>query len=207
MSPLSTGAQARILAAMRGELKSAPKASRWKLEVAGVIGSVTLIALAVGAALVSSGNADVSVIGARAGVLAMCGLVCAFTAMAALVPGAQRGQAIAVAAFVVASVALVLMRREVAPSSSPEWVCTVSHLGVGFVPLVIGLVALRRSDLKLLAGLALGVAAGTTGAMVGELACGRDAMHVLLFHVSAWVLMVVAGVVLSRVVRPRSHAP
>jgi hypothetical protein len=58
-----------------------------------------------------------------------------------------------------------------------------------------------------LAGLALGVSAGTTGAMVGELGCGRDALHVLLFHVSAWLVMVAVGALLSLVIRPRSHAP
>jgi ABC-type dipeptide/oligopeptide/nickel transport system ATPase component len=75
------------------------------------------------------------------------------------------------------------------------------------VPLAIGLFALRRADLRLLAGVSLGVSAGTTGAMVGELACGRDATHVLLFHVTAWVAVVAAGALLSRVVRPRSYAP
>jgi hypothetical protein len=142
---LSPGAQARMLAAMRGELAKAPRRGRWKFELAGVIGSVLLLAAGIGAVLVSSGNADLGVIVARAGVLAMCGLVCAFSAAVAIAPGAQRAQLLAIGAFVIASVALVLVRRELGPGSSPEWACTVTHLGVGAVPLAIGLFALRRS--------------------------------------------------------------
>jgi hypothetical protein len=196
-----------MLAAMRGELAKAPKKDRWKFEIAGVIGSVLLLAAGIGAVLVAGGNATLPVIAARAGVLAMCGLVCAFSAGVAIAPGARRAQLLSIGAFVVASVVLVLVRREVGPGTAPEWACTVTHLGVGAVPLAIGLFALRRSGLKLVAGLALGVAAGTTGAMVGELACGRDSTHVLLFHVTAWLAMVAAGALLSRVVAPRSHAP
>lgn len=205
--PLSTAAQARILAAMRSEVASAPRAGRWKLEIAGVIGSVIFLTAAIGTALLASGSAELPVIATRVGLFAMCGLLCAFAAAAAVAPGARRAQLFAIIAFVLAAVTLVVVRREVGAGSTPEWACTVTHLGVGVIPLAVGLFALRRANLRLLAGVALGVSAGTTGAMVGELACGRDSTHVLLFHVTAWAAVVAVGALLSRVVRPRSHAP
>lgn len=206
-TPLAAGSQARILAAMRFELPSAPKKGRWKLEVAGIIGSVLFLTAAIGTALLANGSAELPVIATRVGLFAMCGLVCAFAAAAAVAPGARRAQAFAIVAFVAAALTLVMVRREVGTSTAPEWSCTLTHLFVGVVPLAVGLFALRRANLRLLAGVSLGVSAGTTGAMVGELACGRDATHVLLFHVTAWVAVVAAGALLSRVVRPRSYAP
>lgn len=204
---VSLETRARLLASLRPELSSAPSKNRWRFELAGVMGSVFLLAAAIGAALLWSGNTSVAVIGARAGVLAMCGLLCAFAAALALVPGLRKAQLAALLAFVPAAAALVLVRTQLGPSSAPEWVCTATHLSVALVPLLVGVFALRRTASRVLAGMALGVAAGATGAIVGELACGRDATHVLLFHVTAWGAVVAAGAALSVLIRPRSHAP
>lgn len=203
----SAQARARLLAALRPELSSAPSKHRWRFELAGLVGSVFLLTAAIAVALLSSGSTSFAVIGARGGALAMCGLLCAFAAAVALVPGLRKAQVAALLAFVPAAAVLVLVRTQLGPSSTPEWVCTATHLSVAVVPLLIGLFALRRTAPRLLAGVALGVAAGATGAIVGELACGRDATHVLLFHVTAWGAVVAAGAALSVLIRPRSHAP
>ena len=200
-------ARARMLSRMRSELPKAPGANRWRFEIAAVVASALLMTAAIAGVLLWSGSTGMQIIAARAGALAMCGLVCAFAATVALAPGFKRGQLISLIAFAAAAVALVLVRKPVGDSSLPEWICTATHVGFGAVPLIIGLVALRRGGMRLLAGLALGVSAGTTGAMVGELGCGRDSTHVLLFHVTAWAVMILAGALLSRFVKPRSHAP
>lgn len=204
---ISAEARARMLAALRPEMKEAPQKNRWRLELAGVVGSVLLLTAAIGGALLGSGNTSLSAIAARAGVFVMCGILCAFSAALALAPGLRRAQLVALLAFGFASIALVLLRTGQGASSTPEWVCTATHLGVGAVPLFIGLFALRRGGLRLFSGIALGVAAGTSGAMVGELGCARDSMHVLLFHVTAWAAVVAAGAALSVLVPPRSYAP
>ena len=205
--PMSTDAKARLLSALRPELPKAPSKNRWRFEVAGVVASSFLVTASIAGALLTSGNTTVEIIAARAAVLVMGGLICAYAAAVAIAPGLKRGQVFALAAFAVGSAVMMGMRSEISAASTPEWVCTATHVGVGAIPLVMGVFALRRSGSKLLAGLALGVSAGTTGAMVGELGCGRDALHVLLFHVSAWLVMVAVGALLSLVIRPRSHAP
>ena len=207
--PLEVSAEtrARLWASLRPELSSAPSKHRWRFELAGVVGSVFLLTGVTAAVLLASGNTSVAVIAARAGALVMCGLLCAFAAVLALAPGLRKAQVAALLAFAPAAALLVLVRTELGPSSTPEWVCTATHLSVALVPLLVGLIGLRRASPRLLGGVALGVAAGTTGAMVGELGCGRDATHVLLFHVTAWAVVVAAGVALSVLIRPRSHAP
>lgn len=204
---ISAEARARVLAAVRPELSRAPGKNRWRFELAAVVTSVFLLTAVIAGALLWSGNTSLTAIDARAGAFVMCGVLCAFAAVLALAPGLRKAQVFTVLAFGAASMALVLMRSAQGASSSPEWVCTATHLGVGAVPLVIGLFALRRGGLRLLSGVALGVAAGTSGAMVGELACGRGPMHVLLFHVTAWAGVVVAGAACSGLIRPRSYAP
>ncbi|MBX7100909.1 MAG: DUF1109 domain-containing protein, partial [Myxococcaceae bacterium] len=52
-----------------------------------------------------------------------------------------------------------------------------------------------------------GAAAGAAGAMLGELACAQSALHVAAFHLPAWLLSAVGGLVLQRLIRPRSFAP
>lgn len=205
--PLAADAQARIFAALHRELPAAPSKHRWKFELLAVVAASLLLTTAMAVALLSSGNASPEVVASRAGVLSMCGLLCAFAAVAAIAPRARRLQGASLAAFGAAAVVLVLVRRQSGEGSSPEWLCTLTHLGVGAVPLAIGLWALRRAAMSPFAALALGVSAGTTGAMVGELACGRDATHVLLFHLSAWAGLIAAGALLTRVLRARSHAP
>jgi len=206
-TPMSTDAQARLLAALRPELPKAPSKNRWRFEVAGVVVSSLLVTAAIAAALLATGNTTLQIIAARGVALVMGSVICAYAAAVAIAPRLKRGQVFALAAFAIGSAVLVAVRSEIGSASTPEWVCTATHVGVGAIPLVIGVFALRRSGSKVLAGLALGVSAGTTGAMVGELGCGRDALHVLLFHVSAWLVMVGAGALLSLVIRPRSHAP
>jgi len=103
--------------------------------------------------------------------------------------------------------ALVLSRGAGAPSSTPEWVCSASHLGIGLAPLAFALWGLRQSAWQWSRSVAAGFGAGTAGALLGELACHRGAHHVLVHHVGAWIVVSTACVLLSRRARPRTFAP
>ena len=206
-APLPPASRARLLEALRKELPAAPRAHQWRVEIVRVVMAVLVVTAGLAAALVVSGNASLAVLGDRAAVFVGCSALCAFAAYSAIAPRKRRSQLVSSLAFLVAAAALVLVRRQTTVGSSPEWLCTATHVAASAVPLTFGLLALRRGGARAFAGLALGVAAGTTGAMVGEVACGRDATHVLLFHVSAWAAVVLGGAVLSRLVPVRSHAP
>jgi hypothetical protein len=52
-----------------------------------------------------------------------------------------------------------------------------------------------------------GLAAGSTGAVVGELVCAQSAAHVALFHLTTWGAVGLAVVILSSTLSPRSYAP
>jgi len=101
----------------------------------------------------------------------------------------------------------VLSRGAGAPSSTPEWVCSASHLGIGLIPLAFALWGLRQSAWRWSRAIAAGLGAGTAGALLGELACHRGALHVLVHHVSAWIVVAAACVFFSRRARPRTFAP
>jgi hypothetical protein len=51
------------------------------------------------------------------------------------------------------------------------------------------------------------LAVGTTGALLGELMCGRNASHIAVFHLASWALAAVAVVALSYASKRRSFAP
>jgi hypothetical protein len=102
---------------------------------------------------------------------------------------------------------LVLARGAGLPSATPEWVCSVSHVALGLLPLGFALWALRQCAWRWTRALAAGLGAGTAGALLGELACHRGGLHVLVHHVGAWLLIGAATVLISRRARPRTFAP
>ncbi|MFO0600449.1 MAG: hypothetical protein U0228_34390 [Myxococcaceae bacterium] len=206
-SPLSPDAKAKMWAALQAELPSAPKKGRWQRELMVVLLAAIGLVLSLAIVLLVTGNAAMSVIASRAALIALCLAICGAASWVAIAPGARRWQLLAGVGFLLGAIVLVVFRREAEAASTPEWVCAATHFAVNLVPLAAGLIALRRAGLRLAAAVALGVSAGATGAMVGELACGRDSTHVLLFHVSAWASTIVAGALLSRIIKPRSHAP
>jgi hypothetical protein len=101
----------------------------------------------------------------------------------------------------------VLSRGTGAASATSEWVCSLSHVGVGLLPLAVGLWSLRQSAWTWRRAFGAGLGAGTAGAFLGELACHKGATHVLAHHVGAWLFVALACVVISRTLRPRTYAP
>ena len=108
---------------------------------------------------------------------------------------------------VIAAVAMVATRGVGASSATPAIACSGSHLAVDLIPLGLVLFALRRFSWTLDRSLLAGAAAAATGAIAGELSCARGWSHVLIHHVGAGLLIVIACMVISRMRRPHSFAP
>lgn len=92
-------------------------------------------------------------------------------------------------------------------STTPEWVCTASPLAAAVPAAAVALWMLRGMAFKLSRAVVAGLAVGTTGALLGELMCGRNAAHVAVFHLGSWALASVAVVALSARLSRRSFAP
>jgi hypothetical protein len=205
-----TSPLARARAAALAELRAAPVAVPWSREaawvavaLAGVSALAALAAIAVGVAR----PADVIAAAPTIGALLVLALVGGVAVVAPPAAGGKALQAFTLAAASFVMAALALGRRAGLPTETPAWVCSASHFGLGLVPLALALRALRRSAWSWPRALAAGVGAGTAGALLGELACHRGALHVLAHHVGAWVSIILVGVVVSRWRRPRSYAP
>lgn len=177
---------ARARAAALDELRRVPQAVSWRRQAAMLVATqVGVGLLGVGAAL-GAGLARPSDLLPHLLTIAPLIAVAALGAIAALAPRPAGSlvtwQLAALAAAPAAMAAVVLARGAGAPSASPQWVCSASHLGIGIMPLAFALVGLRQSARSWTGALAAGLGAGTTGALLGELACHRGARHVLVYH-------------------------
>ena len=198
---------ARSRAAALAELRSAPAPVPWRAQawrvIAGFAGTGLLGAAAALAASLSGWPRVLE----RAPLLLCLLATAAVAGFAALAPDGRRWRAAALVAGPGLMAALVLSRGAGAPSSTPEWVCSASHVGIGLIPLAFALWGLRQSAWRWSRALAAGLGAGTAGALLGELACHRGALHILVHHVGAWIVVAAASVLLSRHARPRTFAP
>ena len=205
MPALNADALQRVRGALGAALAEPPR--RWRRDAAilaaGLAGFTVLLASALGLA----GNWAVNVGPARfldVGVLlAAIGL----GGWAAIAPPTRMRSAMALGSAALAMVAIVAMRGPGLSSPLPPWVCTVSHLGVDLAPLAVVLWRMRVAAPSMGRALAGGLAAGVPGAALGELACGQGALHVALFHLPAWLLVVALSWAVSRRLRPTSFAP
>jgi len=207
---VSTGredALARSRAAALAELRAAPTSISWRAQawrvVAGFAGTGLLGTAAALAASLSGWSRALE----RAPLLLGLLTTGALAGFAALMPRGRLWRAAALAAGFALMAALVLSRGAGAPSSTPEWVCSASHVGIGLIPLAFALWGLRQSAWRWSRAIVAGLGAGTAGALLGELACHRGARHVLVHHVGAWIVVSAACVLLSRRARPHTFAP
>jgi hypothetical protein len=200
-------ARARALAAMREELARTPRVRPWRHEALRLFAAPMGLSLAVLGVMATLGATSADVL-ARVPGLLLLGATAGVCAWAALAP---RGRGLSLGATLLTlgtALTLVLLRGPGAgPSRLPEWVCTVSHVGVGLVPGLVALLALRSAAFLPRRALLAGVSVGTAGAFVGELACEQGAAHVLRYHLSAWALAALVMLVISRLLPPRTFAP
>ena len=204
-SPLS-----HARAAALAELRAAPVAVPWTREAGLLSAALVAIGLLAGTAAVVGAIArpgDVAAHGVAIAALLALAFVAGVATIAPPAAGAGPWRALALAAAPLVMVGLVLGRGVGLPSSTPPWVCSVSHFAVGLVPLWLVLRGLRQAAWSWGRALGASVGVGTAGPLLGELACQRGALHVLAHHVGAWVAIVAVGLWISRRQKPRTFAP
>ncbi|MFT3836914.1 MAG: DUF1109 domain-containing protein [Myxococcaceae bacterium] len=200
MSPLD-----RARAALTAELRK-PAAPSWKASLAMPVVASWFVMLAAAGALIGLGDAT-PLLASRLPLIISLALLTGLSGWLAVAPLGRAAPVVGAAIGLAAAAGLVLVRGAGLPSQTPEWVCGVSHVGAGLIPLGFMIAALRRAAPNPWRALAGGLAIGTTGAVIGELACSRGWDHVLKYHLGAWLMVAVVCVVLSRRVRPLSYAP
>jgi hypothetical protein len=198
---------ARSRSAALAELRTSPPPLTWRAQAFRVATGVAGAGVLGAAAALASSLAGWPRVLERAPLIFCLLAVGTVSAFAALAPRGRGLRAIVLATGPALMAALVLSRSSGAPSSTPEWVCSASHIAIGLIPLGFALWGLRQSAWRWSRALAAGLGAGTAGALLGELACHRGAVHVLVHHVGAWVLIAAACVLISRRARPRTFAP
>jgi len=198
---------ARARAAALEELRRTPRAVSWRHEAVTallLVLAATTMALGVGAWL---SIVEVHRLQGRWLPLVLLVAVQVVGVIAAIAPGRRAMRWSAAALALAAAIALPLGRGAGVSSAMPGFACSTSHLAVDLVPLALVLYFVRKFSVTTGRALLAGVAAAATGAMAGELSCGRGWSHVLIHHVGAGVAVAAACVLLARAWAPRSYAP
>jgi Negative regulator of sigma F len=206
-APPSLAALSAARAAMQAEL-SRPRTS-WKTQALRLVGATLGLGVLIGVGALGSGAAEPSTLVARWVSLAMLAMVGPLLAFSAARPGSRWLRRGAWVGAIFGAVTLVVTRpaEVLSMSTSPEWVCTLSHLGVALPAIGVALMLLRGMAFNAGRAVAAGLAVGTTGALLGELMCGRNAAHIAVFHLASWALAAVAVVALSFASKRSSFAP
>lgn len=204
--PPTSDALAKARAAMMAEA-TLPKRAGWKAGLLKASGTVLGLATAVAGVLLAVGACTLDMFSSRAVTLAALVTVGLVTMWASLRPQGHVARLVSLGLVVLSAAFIVLVRGAGAPSPQPEWVCTVSHLAVGIAPAAVVIMLLRGMAPNRLRSVLAGLAAGTTGAIVGEFGCGQSAGHVAVFHLSAWVAVALLVTIISSRLTPRSYAP
>ncbi|HLK99195.1 MAG TPA: DUF1109 domain-containing protein [Myxococcaceae bacterium] len=198
----------RALAAARQELALKRPVRRWRTQAVWVFFSSVAVVGLVAAVLLIQEQMTWQTLLDRAPLFALLWSTSAVCAWSSLSPRGRWLRLVGGLMAMASAAALVLMRGSVAPVSSvPAWVCTLSHFAVGLGPLAVSVIALRACVFRPARALIAGLAVGTSGALLGELACAQDWRHVAGYHLTAWALIAVVEVVVSRFLKPRSFAP
>ncbi|HEX2660755.1 MAG TPA: hypothetical protein VHU40_20885 [Polyangia bacterium] len=198
---------ARVHAAARDELRRRPQVPSWRREAVGtaaVVLGTTALVIGVGAWL-----SIVEVDRLRERLLPLMLLVAlqALGVFAAIAPGRAALRWTLGVVALGAAVAMLVGRGDGTVPSTPAFACSTSHVAVDLIPLGLALFALRRFAWTLGRSLLAGVATAATGAIAGELSCGRGWTHALVHHIGAGLLVAVVCVLVSRARRPLTYAP
>jgi len=139
--------------------------------------------------------------------LVLLTVVQALGILAAVAPGKPMLRKVVALLSVTAAIAILAGRGSGLATTTPALACSTSHLAVDLVPLGLVLIALRRFSGTLGRSLLAGVAAAATGAIAGELSCGRGWSHVLVHHVGTGLALALGCVLLARLRQPETFAP
>ena len=196
---------AGTLARVKAELAQ-PRRS-WRPDAFKLVAASWLMALGLTSVLLITGNTPPELVLSRLATVAPLLVLGALGGYFAVAPGGLRTRWALVTASVMAMLGLVLVRGAGHVSAQPEWVCTLSHLSLGAGPLVVAMLALRRTAPDVLRSVVAGLAIGTVGAIAGEVGCEQGWQHVLVFHLVPWATLTVAAVLISRRMKRWSYAP
>jgi hypothetical protein len=205
--PPKPSALANARAAMLAEAAK-PKALGWRARAGLVLALTVGAAAALAVAGMALGLVSPALLTSRwltALPVTAAGIL---TVLAAWVPG-RRGLRIAAVFLAVGAAAALVLGRAVpqVTGTTPEWVCTLSHLAAAIPAGVVGLLGLREMAPNRLRAVLAGLGVGTVGALLGELVCERGPLHVGLYHLSAWAVVAAAIVVVASRLAPKSYAP
>jgi hypothetical protein len=203
---LAPEALARIRARLHAELAAQPPRG-YRFHLAWCLAATTGLSLVGAAAMALTGGWAAPGLAVHLPSLALLLALQGLGLFVALAPRTARLRIAGVLAALTSMAVVAALSRHVSDGVAPPWVCTLSHLAFDAVPLAVLVWHLRFAAPSAGRALVGGLAAGTGGAFLGELACGRGVAHVAAYHLPAWALVAVAAVALSRVVRPRSFAP
>jgi hypothetical protein len=215
-SPLSAPPAEEALSASRtaalAALRATPREIPWTRHAAVITGfglGVTLVGALVTALV---GGPAARLFGARLPVVTLLLGAQAVALWAAVRPGRWWGATMAWSAAAVGAALLVGLRAVTtgqgqSVSDAGGWICTASHLAVGLAPAVVMLSVVRRIAWSLPRALTAGLAVGISGLVWGEIACERSWSHVLVSHVGALAVMVLACALASRLLARGTFAP
>ena len=203
----SSSGRDQARAAALSELRRRPKATSWRRDAMGT----TLMVLGATLAILAAGAwfsiVEMDRLRGHLVTLLLLFAVQALGVFAAIAPGKAMLRATAAMLAVAAAIVIVAERGAGAATATPAFACSTSHLAVDLIPLAMVLYALRRFSVTLGRSLLAGAAAAVTGAVAGELSCGRGWSHVLIHHVGAALVVTVGCVLLARLRQPQSFAP
>lgn len=208
---VAAGPQASALASARAtalaELKAHPQSVSWRRDVAATV----LLVLGSTAAVMAAGVwlSIVEPERLRGHLLTLLLLFALQTGgvFAAIAPGKTTLRRLVGLLAIATAVIVVALRGPATPPGTSEFACSISHLAVDLLPLGVVLYSLRRFSATVGRALLAGLAASVTGAIAGELSCGRGWSHVLIHHVGAAIAIAIACVLLARIRPPQSYAP
>ena len=179
----------------------------WRSDARNLVLAAGGMSAGVTSVLLATGSSSLQLVLSRLATVLPLMALGGVAAWFAVAPGKPRARWGIVFATALAMAALVVTRGAGHPSALPQWVCTVSHLSLGFGPFVLALFTLRRSAPNLLRSMVAGLAVGTVGAIVGEVGCDQGWQHVLVFHLVPWLALTAASVLVSSRMSRWSYAP
>jgi hypothetical protein len=195
-----------VRAAALDELRRQPRPVSWRREAVGTMAIVLgTTALVIGAGAWLS-IVEVEKVRERIVPLVLLVTLQALGVFAAIAPGRAALRWTLGVLALGAAVAMLMGRGEGIVPGTPAIACSTSHVAVDLIPLGLALFALRRFSWTLGRSLLAGAAAAATGAIAGELSCGRGWSHALVHHIGAGLVIALVCVVFSRARRPHTYA-
>lgn len=176
-----------------------PWSEQWVWILSALFGGVFLVEII----LVAVGQTEISVAASHWPALAMLAATLAISTIGAVRPKTTMVLPVVVFGFL----AMAFLRQNTNyQSASPEWLCTVSHLGADVLPFFFALKVLRDFAPNPKRTILMGLGAGVVGAMLGEMVCQRGPLHLAIYHLSAWAILTAAVTLAARWIKHRSFS-